>query len=158
MQLLWWFPIHVSTSIPVSDLKNCRSRISWSMNPGTTSACDESPDLGLKNILLFENIAICLALHFLMSCKTVSLAVLHTFYPVCMNTGQRHVTAAGTERSQMVQSSNRFSIIQTLTCCLFLKAMPLLHKIKLLPTEPQKLHSFTTTDPEFFKCNTKLWA
>lgn len=80
VHLLWWFPIHVSTSTPVSDLKNCRSRISWSMNPGTTSACDESPDLGLKNILLFENIAICLALHFLMSCKTVSLAVLHTFY------------------------------------------------------------------------------
>lgn len=126
------------------------------MNPGTNSVCDESPDLRLKNILLCENIAICLALHFLTSCKTAPLAVLHHFYPVCINTGQRHVTAVGMERNQIVQSPNRFSIIQILPCCLFLKAMPLLHKIKLLPTEPQKLHSFAITHPEFFKCNTKL--
>lgn len=155
--MLQWFPIHVSTSLPVSDMKNCRSRISWSMNPGTTSICDEPHDLRLKNILLRENIAVCRALHFLMSCITAPLAILH-FYPVCMSIGQRHVTAAVMERSQIVQSSNRFSIIQILTCCSFLKAMPLLHKIKLLPTEPQKLYTFSATDPEFLKCNTKFWA
>lgn len=124
------------------------------MNPGTTSACDESPDLGLKNILLFENIAICLALHFLMSCKTVSLAVRHTFYHLYEYWTKTCNSSWYREKSN--GSVLKFSIIQTLTCCLFLKAMPLLHKIKLLPTEPQKLHSFTTTDPEFFKCNTKL--
>lgn len=126
------------------------------MNTGKTSVCDELADLRLKNILLCENIAICIALHFLMSCRTAPLAVLHPFYPVCINIGQRHVTAVGMERNQIVQSPNRFSIIQILPCCLFLKAMPLLHKIKLLPTEPPKLHSFAITDTEFFKCNTKL--
>lgn len=64
----------------------------------------------------------------------------------------------GGEPNSSVSPQTNFALIQILTCCLFLKAMPLLHKIKLLPTEPQKLHSFTTTDSEFFKCNTKLWA
>lgn len=50
-------------------------------------------------IFYFENTDTCLALHFLMSCKTTPLAVLHLFYPICINTGQRHVTAVDREKS-----------------------------------------------------------
>ena len=107
MHLLWWFTVQVSTSMLVGDLSNVAGHvISWSMHPGTTSDC-EPPDLRLKKIQLRENIAICLVLHFLMSCKTAPLAVLHCFYPVCMKIGQRHVMAVGMEMSQIPQSSNR---------------------------------------------------
>lgn len=122
------------------------------MNTGTTSVCDEPSDLRQKNNLLCENISICLALYFLMSCKTALLSSTSPFLSYLYKYWTKTCKVAGMERSQVVQSSNRFSIIQIPPCHLFLKTMPLLHKTKLLLTEPQKLHPFTTTDPEFFKC------
>lgn len=106
MHLLWWFTIQVSTSMLVGDLSNVAGHVS-------AEACTQVQllyvmNLTLKKILLCENIAICLVLHFLMSCKTAPLAVLHPFYPVCMKIGQRHIMAIGMEMSYIVQSSNRF--------------------------------------------------
>lgn len=158
MHLLWWFTVQVLTSVLVSDLSNVAGHVSaeactqvqllYVMNP---------PIWDWKKILLCENIAICLVLHFLMSCKMAPLVVLHPLYPVCMKIRQRHITAIGMEMSQIVQSSNRYCFNSN-SNLLIPKSYATSSQNQVIAHRAKKLQSFTTTDPEFFKCNTKLWA
>lgn len=107
------------------------------MNPGRTSVCDEPPHLRMKSILtLWKHCHLPSTPfpHKLQSCSSCSTSsFLSCSYKYWTKTCNR--TWYGEKSNSSVP--NRFSIIQSLPCCLFLKAMPLLHKTMLLPTQLQ---------------------